>query len=139
MREVWQKLGIRHQPPEMGVCFESLWGVEEVEKWRGFERRLQWRVGNSRRYRRDVGLYIGSFCCRSEKGRWPRVSWKVVVALIPLELLFPINKLMNIILLKSQSRNISWISNHFIPPKQPFGMTISKNDSKKKCFTFGEF
>ena len=27
----------------------------------------------------DVGLYIGYFCCRREKGRWPRVSWEVVV------------------------------------------------------------
>ena len=31
MREVWQKLGIRRQPPEMGVGFESLWGAEEAE------------------------------------------------------------------------------------------------------------
>ena len=33
MREVWQKLGIRRQPPEMGVGFWSLRNaVEEAEK-----------------------------------------------------------------------------------------------------------
>ena len=40
MREVWQKLGIRLQPPKMGVGFESLWGLEEAEKWSGFETKL---------------------------------------------------------------------------------------------------